>query len=360
MESMDTNTQKNQPAYKSAFLKAAAALGFIAVLIFGAWGVLQVARLVPSIGSALSTAAVSLSSIFVPAEHLTIVMDSANVTSGEPFVVSWKHEGKRGDGTYTVTFVCRDGLSMQTLAENGVYQNVVCNVPFNLTNASSEIKLIAYSTNAKFLDVPLSLQFTRLSDGKVTATTQTALTVMNDKAVASDTTGTPTTQPAVVTPAPKPVVKPVVHKPVVPVTNTYTTYTTNVRVSDPNGHPDLAVTILNSGYIDPITNVYTPSSFIHRGDHGAVRFTVTNSGTKAVDNWNFNAVLPTFPMHIYSSDMQPALGPGDSMEYTIGFDMVDNSTTQGVFTVNVDPANSIWNEVTKNNNIAKVLFTIVN
>lgn len=333
-------------------LKALAVVGFVAVLIFGAWGLIQVGRMLPNVGSALSAAAVSLSSLFVPAERLEITIPTANVNSGEPFTLTWEHVNKRAEGTYTVTFSCRDGLSMETVASNGLYQKVFCNTPFNLTNATESMKLIPISNNVRFLDVPITLQFTRLSDGKVTASTETAITVINEKVSESGTPITATTT--------KPVAKPpVTTRPGTPSQNTYN-ITVAGRASDPNGRPDLAVTILDSGSINPANNVFTSGGTVRKSDRAAVRFVVENRGTKTVDNWSFNAVLPTFPMHIFSSDMQPMLGPGDRIEYTLGFDMVDGGTTGGTFTVNVDPANSIWNEVSENNNIAKVIFTIIN
>ena len=339
--------------YRSGALKALAALGFVAVLIFGAWGVIQVARMVPNLGSALSAAAVSLSSLFVPAERLEITIPTANVNSGEPFTLTWEHINKRSDGTYTVSFSCRDGLSMETVGTNGLYQKVFCNTPFNLTNATESMKLIPISSNVRFLDAPITLQFTRLSDGKVTASTETAITVINDKvSEASVVTPEPTT-PTPTTPRPQ------APRPGTPTQNTYN-ITLAGRASDPNGRPDLKATILASGTINPANNVFTSGNVVRKSDRAAVRFVVENLGTKTVEGWSFNAVLPTYPMHIFSSEMQPALGPGDRIEYTLGFDMVDGSTTGGTFTLNVDPANSIWNEVSENNNIAKVIFTVIN
>lgn len=336
---------------RTASLKGLAVVGFIAILIFGIWGVIQVGRMLPNVFSAISAAAVSLSSIFVPAERLELTLPSANVASGEPFTLTWTHEGKRAEGTYTVSFECRDGLSMEAPSRNGVYQKVFCNTPFNLTNETSSMKLIALSNQSRYLDVPMKLTFTRLSDSKVTAETQTALTVVNEKI--STTVAAPTTPSTPATPTTGTGVRPGT-----PSRNTYV-ITQAGRVSDPNGRPDLAVTILDTGTIDA-NNIYTKAGAVKRTERGAVRFVVENQGTKTIDGWAFNAVLPTLPMHIFSSPMQPALGPGDKVEYTLGFDQVDGAATGNSITINADPTNSVWNEITENNNIAKVILTIVN
>ncbi len=345
---MEINTQTRTTA-----LKALSIVGFIAILIFGVWGLIQVARLVPNVFSSIQAAAVSLSSMFVPSERLEISLPSANVTSGEVFTLSWNHTNKRSDGSYRVSFACRDGVSMQTPDGRGAYQKVFCDTPFNLTNETNSVKLIAFSDAARYVDVPLKLTFTRASDGVVTASTETAITITNEKISSGSTSGT-------VTPAPTaPVTSNTGNRPIrIAGTETRTVYTTTSagRVSDPNGRVDLSVTILQTGTIDPSTNIFTATGSIRRGGRGAVRFVVENLGTKTSDNWYFNAVIPTMPMFIYTADMQPTLGPGDKMEYTLGFDQADDVATHGVLTVNVDPANSLYNEVTKNNNIARATF----
>lgn len=334
-------------------LKALSIVGFVAVLIFGVWGLIQVARMVPAVFSSLQSAAVSLSSIFIPAERLEISMSSANVKSGEPFTLSWQHEGKRSDGSYQVSFSCRDGVSMQAPDKSGAYQNVFCDAPFNLTNEASSMKLVAFSQNARYVDVPMKLTFTQTSDGKVSASTETALTIENDKFASGAATSTPSTTPSGSSQNSGRIIR----KAGSETRNVYTV-TTAGRESNPSGRMDLSVTILGTGVIDPATNIFTAGSSIRRGGKGAVRFVVENLGDKTVPNWYFNAVTPTYPMYIYTSDMQPELGPGDRIEYTLGFDLADGAATGGVFTINVDPANSLGNELSENNNIARATFQI--
>jgi hypothetical protein len=341
--------QTNRDDVRAMALKALAVIGFVAILIFGVWGLIQVGRMFPSIMSAISSAAVSLSSIFVPAERLEIALPSGNIESGEPFTISWTHEGKRKDGTYTLSFDCRDGLSMEAPGANGVYQRVFCNTPFNLTNETSSMKLIAISSQSRFLDVPLKLTFTRLDTGEVSAETATAITVVNDK-VSGTATTTPPTQGGTGGGAGV--------RPGTPSRNTYV-ITQAGRASDPNGRADLSVTILDTGIVDS-NNVYVKTGTISRQQKGAVRFVIENLGSKTVESWNFSAVLPTLPMHIFSSPMQPALGPGDKIEYTLAFDQVDGAATQNTITINADPSNMIWNEATENNNIAKAVVVITN
>ncbi|TSC67164.1 MAG: hypothetical protein CEO19_334 [Parcubacteria group bacterium Gr01-1014_73] len=118
------------------------------------------------------------------------------------------------------------------------------------------------------------------------------------------------------------------------------------------GKPDLAVKILETGVIDKITNVWTATTSLRSIDRIAVRFSVENLGTKETGSWYFNAVLPTYPSHIYSANSQVSLLPGDRIEFTLGFDIVEKKDGN-IVVINVDPANSIF-EASEENNIARV------
>ncbi len=127
--------------------------------------------------------------------------------------------------------------------------------------------------------------------------------------------------------------------------------------SNPNGEPDLVARILSVGEINS-AGVFVPKDSITVGNKGAVMFEVQNNGTKTSDTWVFNAVLPTFPMHIFHSQTQQALNPGEKIQYTLGFDQIDYNKKEGVVTINVDPAGSM-KESNENNNIAQRVLKII-
>lgn len=337
---------QNKEKMKNTGIKALAIVGLVAILILGLWGLIRVASLVPGIGSTLAAVGASLSSIFVPAERLEITLPSANVRSGEPMAITWNHVNKRGDGSYTLSYECRGGFSMESITPIGTYQKAPCDTSFNYANSQTEIRVIPVSMQARFLDVPITLSYTRAGEENPSATTDTAITVINEAVSA--------TPPPSPTPTPRPAPTPL------PGTRTDQTYrfVGSGAVSDPREVPDLAVSITAIGTLDRSTNVFSPSATVRAGSRAAVQFFVTNVGTKTAEFWNFNAALPTKPFRIFHSDTQRALGPGDRIEYTIGFDEVDARTSNGVFTVNVDPGNSIA-ELSEANNIAKVQFTVI-
>ena len=120
------------------------------------------------------------------------------------------------------------------------------------------------------------------------------------------------------------------------------------------GKPDLAVKILETGVIDKVTNVFTATTSLRSVDRIAVRFSVENLGTKETNLWYFNAVLPTYPSHIYSASSQISFLPGDRIEFTLGFDSIEKKDGNLVI-INADPANSI-SEASEDNNIARVII----
>lgn len=164
------------------------------------------------------------------------------------------------------------------------------------------------------------------------------------------------TDVATPTPTPKP-------KPVTPIagqetTQTYPLGTTAGAVSNPNGSIDLTARIIEQGIVNKDTGAFTASSSPNRADNSyriAVRFAIENVGTKTSPQFSFNVALPTYPSNIFSAPMQQALGPGDRIEYTIGFDSVMDADS-ATFTVNVDPTGSI-NESNESNNIVHYTVT---
>lgn len=339
---MQMSDFRNRDAREWA-LRILATLGLIAILALGAWGIARLAMSIPSVLSAIGAAAVSLSSVFIPNERLEIELASGAVKSGEPFELKWSHVNKRGEGSYTVLFACREGLSVEASSQDGSYQKAFCETPFNFTNAKESIKLIPTS-NVRFLDVPFTVSYTRLSDGSVTASSEATVTVMNEGAPSSIPTTTPPVQGGSSS------------RPGGQSRSSYV-ITTAGRASDPSGKADLTVKIISLGVLNA-SNTFIPSQSVRAGEKAAVKFEIENAGTKTADYWTFNAVLPTSPFHIFHSEWQPSLGPGDKVQYTLGFDQIDTRSTGGVITLNVDPSNSI-RESAEYNNIVKGTYIIL-
>jgi hypothetical protein len=341
--------------------RVAAIIGFIAILGIGMWGSVQVARAVPGALSNLASAIVSLTSIFVPAdETLTLSVPSLNIEHNKAFVLSWSHEKKTVEGSYRFRFDCADGVRLTALNTANGQDNVFCNVPFNFVHTNNTITLTAFSDTNRFADVTVYVDFTPNGANQPTVTGKTTLTLTNPALGSSPAVGNPTTPSTPVTPTTPttPTTPSTPTTPTTPGTPTNTTITipgSGAPVSNPNGYVDLVPKIIEVGVVDKSTGAFTASSSPSRKDRIAVRFSVENQGTKTSNQFAFNAVLPTIPSYIYSSPMQQELRPKDRIEFTIGFDSFD-ITSNGQFTVNVDPTGSIQ-EKNEENNIIK--YTIV-
>lgn len=340
-------------------LRVLAVISFIAVLSIGMWGSVQVAKAVPNAFSSLAAAIASLSQVFIPAsgETLTLSAPALTLASNETFTLSFEHTGKTTDGSYTFRYNCADGVHFVSPsgAESG--ETIFCNVPFHFLNSANAVALTLVSEKNRFIDVTLFIDFT--PNGETVSSVQGSmdLTIVNENISGSPGTLPPSkpTTPAQGTPS----------APAAPVKGpeTVTTYPPQTvaipPVSDPNGRVDLSARIIEVGLVNKTTGVFTASSTpsrVPQGERIAVRFAIENAGTKTSPQFAFNAVLPTYPSHIFSSSAQQVLNPGDRIEYTLAFDnFLDGN--EGVFTVNVDPTGSV-NEPNKTNNIVRYTVTV--
>ncbi len=287
---METHEVKSP--VRDTVLRAIAVLGLIAVLLLGAWGIIQLAVSIPSLFSNIGSGSFSFFNAAPKTETLTV--DSvANLTSGQTLQVSWNHQNKNdGAYSYSISHACKDGLSVKAPLPTGSYQTVACNTPFNFVNASNKMTLLPTVTKSA-TPLVLTVSATNLATGAITSQ-------------GSATTNVAPTTKAVVTPT-----KPVVTTP----SNSGTTYVPATTRAALYGYGDLAIRI-NS--ITPSANGLT-----------SVVFTVENLGTNIVaSGWNFNANLPVNGSYLYTSPAQRALNPGDKIVFTLTF---SNNYTGGTY-----------------------------
>lgn len=327
---------------KSILIRGLAVVGFISILFLGSWGTVQVVKFAPTALSNLA-AITSFTSIFIPSEKITIDASNTLVSSGTAFELTWEHTGKPENGTYTFNYACKEGLLFQIFNKEEVYEEIQCDSPFSFSSNINSINLIPISKESRFIDVPIAITSVDESGNSLTLD-DSFLTVVNEEVSGSSLSDTDTNSENFLTAGER-------IDEIFPISDSRS-------VSDSSGRVDLKVTILGTGTVDT-DGVFSPTSSIKVTEKGTIRFSVTNVGSKTSDNWTFNAVLPTYPMHIFHSKSQKALAPGDRIDFTLGFDQLNGNLTEGVITINVDPTQSIFNEVTRDNNVAQVTFDIV-
>ncbi|MHB8710634.1 MAG: CARDB domain-containing protein [Minisyncoccota bacterium] len=143
-------------------------------------------------------------------------------------------------------------------------------------------------------------------------------------------------------------------------TKTSGTYQIGTASSAPSlyGLPDFVVTINAIGYLATTSaDSFVASSTVPAGSRPAVRFTIKNVGTNVAGAWRFSALIPTQTAYIYQSQLQQPLNPGDSIDYTLGFDQANRGANETVsVTANFDHAIA---ESNTNNNSASAQITIL-
>lgn len=266
-------------------LRVVAVIGLLAVLLLGAWGIIQIAFLLPSFFGGLFGARPSAN---IAAETVTVSVP-ATVVAGTPFNLSWSHTKKSGEYSYAVSYSCEAGFAVATVVPTGSWAQVPCNTPFNYTNASSSMPLVGVlATSTKSAKPTFTVAATKLSTGAVTARGTAATSA------SAPTGSTSTTKPTTTT-----------TKTTTKTTKSGGTYYASGRTSNLYGYSDLAVTI------DSVQSI---------GGNAAVVFTIKNIGTNvSPSNWTFNATIPQNGTYVYPSGPQQALYPGDRIVYTLRY-----------------------------------------
>jgi hypothetical protein len=290
----------DKTGFRDSALRAVAIIGLIAILVLGAWGIIQLVVGLPDFFSSFG----SPSSIgTTTAEQMNATAPSI-ATAGQPFTLSWSHQGGAGNYGYAISYACADGLMIAAPVPTGQMQLVPCNTPFNFTNASASITLIPVLPNnasQKQVTTTFTVGANRLSDGTITSTgTSSVVTILpsrntqstgasagstssNSSTGTTNTTGSNTTG-----------------------STSTGSYTPSGRTSNLYGLADLAVRILS----------VTPTA----GNRVSVQFEVSNAGTNvAAYGWGFRAQLPIDGGYTYVSQSQQKLYPGDRIVYTLGF-----------------------------------------
>lgn len=139
--------------------------------------------------------------------------------------------------------------------------------------------------------------------------------------------------------------------------NTYQIGSGPATVS-PYGLPDLAVTITAVGYLTTnSSDSFVTASTVPSSNRPAVKFTIKNMGTNWTGTWRFNASIPTRTSYVFESGAQQSLAPGESIDYTLGFDQANSGSDKMIsITANFDSAAADSNP---NNNNITAFFTIL-
>lgn len=344
---IDAENLSEKPA-RPIWVVILAIAGIIAVLTALGIGIFQLAGRAPENISEIGS---NLGNLFRGEEKLVLSTESMTVASGEEvsLAITHKNNKSKGAGIYTIEFICGDGVSVEL--EGAA---VDCNKQTEISAIDKDVHFSLTSDEERYIDVTVKVFFmSEESDLE----SDISLTVVN-RNIASTNPNEETPTPAEPTKEPEtPTTKPA--EPAKEETKTpqfITVEHRGSRYSDPNGTPDLKVTINDVGYYLNEDKSFVSTDRIRARDRAVVKFTVENVGNKETGNWYFSSLLPIEGDRYYRSGSQISLQPGDKMVFTLAFDGMSYRGEDTLY-INVDPLDQI-KEISELNNIAQAKFRV--
>jgi len=331
--------------------KALAVVGLLSILTLGGFGAVKVVQVAPG---ALFAAVSSITSNFVPAGSdgdIVFIVESHNINAGEEMTLAWSHDTNR-EGTYFFRYDCVAGVTAEAPDTNGDKKEVMCDAPFKFENINNTLLLTFLSIENRFSDVPVHLTFFPEGGEKSTVQGTTLLTVIDTGISTRTATSARTERTGVPTSGGE-------RRSDFQIINGSEGGSTSGSLSNPNGIPDLQVTILATGIVDKVTNSFTPGSTVGQNDRAGISFQIKNIGTKASGTWKFIVDLPLAGNTLYvyrPTEIQRSLNPGERIEYTLGFDGIDRSNTTVTAVINVDTERTVSETDVSNNSASAVIL----
>lgn len=317
---------------------------FIVIIVFLVWLAVQAVGLVPNAFTSLASLA---NSIYQDKDDKEIVVtnNGAIIDHDKSTKLAWNDLGLAGN--YYFSYECAEGVTMQIEYPSNNIQTLTCDEEIDLGN-STELAILVNSAQKRFTEVNYNVTFVDIADDVFS--TDGRFTVLNpaiptsqdfepEGEVAGETISeeepeTPTEpEEEVSTPAPTP------STPLPPVYVEVPVY--EIPKSDPNGYTDLQVELIGVGYMTT-QNQFVPTTSIDNDTKGAIRFKITNLGTKTSDDFTFSAALPNGQK--FDSKTQDGLKPNEHSILTLGFgNLSETGTVDFGVIIDVDHDTNIRN-----------------
>lgn len=129
----------------------------VLAIIFLAWLAVMIVRAIPSAFNTLVGITEELYET-QPADTLTVTQEENVVNSGETVDIAWSDLGRAG--TYTFSYNCTDGATVEIKDENGAIVPVACGDELTLSEDVNELTLFVTSTQDRFVDLAYQITFT--------------------------------------------------------------------------------------------------------------------------------------------------------------------------------------------------------
>ena len=294
-------------------IKYALIAGFLVILFTVSVGIVS---FLPSIISSVSnTASAYLFSNFSTQSKLTLTLDKNEISTGQPFVISWKNNtaDKNISGSYSLNYKCIEGI---TLTEFSSGKTIVCGTYFPIGNSDGSIKLNSNSKNTSKIQLPINISFfeTGSKEPKLT----NSISILDNGVNTSQNNDQATAKSNLTV-------------------NQNNSNASNNSANDyypANGKSDLSISLVKRGIVLN-DGSYRETSVIDSGSKVMIQFQITNNGTVPSGDWSLTATLPTTIQNerTFSSGTEPSIKPGASYTMSLAFDSYDTSINQAILTL---------------------------
>lgn len=321
---------------------------FIALLILIT---ITLVRILPTIASnASASLASTLSSIFTPDSDAKASVSARIVDLNEDFVVTFKG-GDSSNGLYRISYDCAASASLSAKNGNSLV-SIPCGEPYYVLGQSKTVSLrITPLTDERLIRVPLTAEFENQDTNKVEELNKFTITLKNYTEEVSTPVVTPT--------KPSTTNNNSIGNQIRNLTNFGGTTNANTNYVNSTTGSDLTVQLSGLGVLNKFTNTFITASSFNYTDRVGVKFVVKNDGYAATGPWSFSATLPSDTTPRYTSPVQQSLNPGDSIEFTLGFENI-NSAVANAISITLDPNNQVREVAETNNTVTQAVSTLNN
>lgn len=315
------------PESKNAAIKTLAIIGFIVMIVVAVWIAVQIVQLLPGAFTRLANLAEEVRN---GAQNIVLEEDTIVTNTGETTTIEFR--GVRGDGTYTFSYACVDGVAVALIDEDENKEFIGCDEQVPLAS-DAPIVLVVSSEKSRIVDLAYTITFAPTTGGTPIVASG-KLTVTNAAIPVGGTVATSEPEEPVEEPTEtKPTTPAAPAKPVTPTYGTPVTtikYVTQIPQSDPKGFVDLAVSYASGNTIDA------------DGD-ATIKIEVKNLGTKTSKEWDLTVELPDGLE--YGLEDEKGLKPNERATITIEFDASDLDGTE-----TIEAEVSVSDDTKKSNN----------
>ena len=309
-EQKNNNQSSNAVEDKTRTTKWLAVLGLFALVLALAWFIFTVIAFIPNALSLAGSVLFTGDRDEVKTTEIILADTGTTAVSDEMITLSWEQSAESPAGSYAVWFACVDTITIQVVTPDEGMQNLNCGTYYNIGDRTS-LNVRFQSPSLEIASIDYEIAFVPDDENLEQQGSVGTLIVENpalvlheeDEEGAEEEIG--------------------IEEETLPAEETIEQTTPEYREeivyqvpqSDPRGITDLGIRFSGVGTLENETFVAQPS--FEQSNRGAIRFVVTNHGTRTSEDWTYTANLPNG--QIYESPIQEPLRPNENATISLGF-----------------------------------------